>query len=124
MATQAVRTWFAEYVADFGPPHNATSFVDYVVAQLHDPAPFGVDGLIEWYRARADELEREANAHAPRRQATLLGLLDELRERVLKSNDPKSWAMLAMGTTLGLALAAGWTVAELVAKGLIAKSSD
>lgn len=50
----------------------------------------------------------------------LLELLSEVRRYVLDSEDPKTHAMFAMGSVMGIALAAGWTPDELVNMGLIA----
>lgn len=50
----------------------------------------------------------------------LLELLSEVRRYVLDSEDPRTHAMFAMGSVMGIALAAGWTSDELVNMGLIA----
>lgn len=53
---------------------------------------------------------------------TLLEVLDELDDLVRGSDEPKSWAIFAMGHAIGLAATTGWTVDELVRMGLVAPS--
>lgn len=53
------------------------------------------------------------------RKPTLLDTLDQLDELVVKSDEPKSWAIFVLGHAMGLAARAGWSVDELVKMGLV-----
>lgn len=55
---------------------------------------------------------------------TVLDVLDELDERVMKSDDARTYAIFVMGHALGLAARAGWTVAQLKRMGLVGRAPD